>query len=597
MRFFSACLLGLALSAGVAVAEESEDARISAFFADVYEREVSQNPETQTMRGLETDDQDSWFDRSDAAAAENLREQKADLAQLRAFNRDALSADNRLSYDLREYQIEQTIRDARYRRHLYVVDQFRGQVTNRVSLLLNAHKIENIKDAEDYIARVAALEEVYTEFAIRLADRASFGVMTPSFAYADMINDIGGLGTGYPIDTSDTNHTLLDDFSAKLDALPLDTKRRDDLLNDVKVAISGPFKAGIDKLVAEISRQSKRANGSQGVWSLPDGDAFYEAQIKKYTTLDLTSDQVHQMGLDDVARIHKEMRTIMATLKFEGTLQEFFVFARTTPTNFYSNDKAGREAFLRDARSQTADIFAIADQYFNKLPKAALEVRAVEAWRENSTSIAFYESPSEDGSRPGYYYANLKDMTTYQKSVSTAITYHEGVPGHHFQIALAQELEGLPKFRKYSGYGAYTEGWALYAEQLAKEMGFYTDPMSDFGRLHDEIWRSARLVIDTGVHAKHWTREQAIDYFRQNTPLSEGDMVTEVERFFVWPGQALGYKIGMMKILELRAKAEAELGDAYDIRDFHDVVIGKGAMPLPILEKEVAAYIAVRAEE
>jgi uncharacterized protein (DUF885 family) len=220
-----------------------------------------------------------------------------------------------------------------------------------------------------------------------------------------------------------------------------------------------------------------------------------------------------------------------------------------------------------------------------------MEVRKVETWRENSTSIAFYESPSLDGSRPGYYYANLKDMTTYQKSVSTAITYHEGVPGHHFQIALAQELEGLPDFRKHSFYGAYTEGWALYAERLAKDMGFYKDPMSDFGRLHDEIWRSARLVIDTGIHAKRWTREQAIDYFRQNTPLSEGDMITEVERFFVWPGQALGYKIGMMKILELRSRAKEKLGEAYDIRDFHDVVIGKGAMPLPILESAVDAYI------
>ncbi|MBE9537503.1 MAG: DUF885 domain-containing protein [Proteobacteria bacterium] len=573
---------------------ESPDTQISAFFAKVYEREVAQNPETQTSLGLDTNTQDAWYDRSDTAAAANIIEQKADLEGLKTFDRDALSHDKRLSYDIFEYKVEQTISDAQFRRQLYVVDQFRGQVTNRVSLLLNAHKIENIKDAEDYIARIIALENVYGEYTARLQDRAAFGVMTPAFAYDDMISDIGGLGTGYPIEDSESRHALLDDFTNKIENLDLTADAKTALLGRVEAAISGPFKAGIDRLVAEIDRQSRLVDGSHGVWALPDGEAFYKAQIKKYSTLDLSADQVHQMGLDDVARIHKEMLTIMETLGFKGSLQDFFVFARTDPSNFYSNDSAGREAFLADARSQTVEIFAVADQYFNKLPKAALEVRQVEAWRENSTSIAFYEGPSKDGSRPGYYYANLKDMTSYQKSVATAITYHEGVPGHHFQIALAQELQGLPMFRKYSSYGAYTEGWALYAERLAKEMGFYKDPMSDFGRLHDEIWRSARLVIDTGIHAKRWTREQAIDYFRQNTPLSEGDMVTEVERFFVWPGQALGYKIGMMKILELRAKAEAELGDAYDIRDFHGVIIGKGAMPLPILEREVEAYIAAK---
>ena len=581
-------------SAEMTTLTETEDAKITAFFQELYDREVAQDPETQTYLGLDTDDQDKWFDNSDVAAAADIEESKSDLERLLAFNRDALNEDNRTSADLLKYQLEENIAAARFRRHAYVVDQFRGQVTDKVSLLLNAHNIDTVKDAEDYIARIAGLEAVYKEMTAQLVDRASFGVLTPAFAYADMISDIGGLGTGAPIDESSKQHALLTDFSNKIEKLDLDDTAKADLLARASKAIAGPFKSGIDLLVAEISRQSTLVDGNKGVWALPDGEAFYNAQIKRNTTLDLTADQVHQMGLDDVVRIHDEMRGIMKKLGFSGSLQDFFVFARTDPSNFYENSEAGREAFLSDARKQTAEIFAVADQYFNKLPKASMEVRKVEAWRENSTSIAFYESPSVDGSRPGYYYANLKDMTTYQKSVSTAITYHEGVPGHHFQIALAQELKELPDFRKHSFYGAYTEGWALYAERLAKDMGFYQDPMSDFGRLHDEIWRSARLVIDTGIHAKRWTREQAIDYFRQNTPLSEGDMVTEVERFFVWPGQALGYKVGMMKILELRARAEAALGNAYDIRDFHDVVIGKGAMPLPILEAQVDAYIATK---
>ncbi len=574
-----------------------EDLRITEFFQQVYDREVALNPESQTSLGLDTDSQGQWYDRSDRAARVNNEATKADLKQLLSFDRSALSEDNRLSYDLLQYRLEQSIRNATYRRHSYVVDQFRGQVTNMVSLLLNAHKIDTVKDAEDYISRINGLEEVYTGMAERLADRASFGVLTPAFAYADMIKDIGGLGTGAPIDSEGKPHALLTDFSSKVEGLNLTSRQKEQLVERAEEAIRGPFKNGIDTLVAELERLSSQVDGNRGVWSLPDGEAYYASQIKAHTTLDLTADEVHQMGLADVDRIHAEMRDIMKQLGFEGTLQEFFVFVRTDPSNFYDNTDEGREAFLEDARQQTADIFAIAGQYFNKLPKARMEVRRVEPWRENSTSIAFYQSPSLDGTRPGYYYANLKDMTTYQKSVSTAITYHEGVPGHHFQIALAQELTGLPDFRKHSFYGAYTEGWALYAERLAKEMGFYKELMSDFGRLHDEIWRSARLVIDTGIHSKRWTREQAIDYFRQNTPLSEGDMVTEVERFFVWPGQALGYKVGMIKILELRKRAQTALGAAYDIRDFHDVVIGKGGMPLPILEKEVDAYIQTKLTE
>ncbi|MEZ5331443.1 MAG: DUF885 domain-containing protein [Thermoanaerobaculia bacterium] len=252
----------------------------------------------------------------------------------------------------------------------------------------------------------------------------------------------------------------------------------------------------------------------------------------------------------------------------------------------------GPETFLAEARAQVDAVYGVVGEWFHRLPEAGLEVRPVESWRENSVSIAFYESPSQDGSRPGIYYANLGDMPSVQRYVFKAITYHESVPGHHFQIALAQEMEGLPMMRRFGGYGAYVEGWALYAEQLAREMGFYSAPLEDFGRLQDEIWRSVRLVVDTGIHAKHWTREQAIEYFRENTPISEGNIVTEVERYFVNPGQALSYKMGMMKILELREKARAALGERFDIRDFHDAVLGSGAVPLPVLEQLVDRFIS-----
>jgi uncharacterized protein (DUF885 family) len=472
-----------------------------------------------------------------------------------------------------------------------VVDQFNGQVADLFAFLQNQHTVENEKDAEDYVKRLAGMREVFEELARQLRDRSDFGVATPAFAYADMIADVGSMTSGAPVTDDGRNNPLLTNFRSKLDALQLGEEAYTQLDNAAVAALRGPFSEGAGVLMAELLYQQTLMQESLGVWSLPDGDDYYRNRIRHHTTLDLTAEEIHQAGLDDVARIHAEMREIMNRVGFEGSLREFFDFVRTDPNNFYENSDAGREVFLSEARAQVAEIMAVADQYFNILPEAGLEVRRVEPWRENSTSIAFYVQPSEDGSRPGIYYANMKDMANFQKYVFTAITYHESVPGHHFQIANAMELEDMPEFRKNGGYGAYTEGWALYAEQLAKEMGFYQDPMRDFGRLQDEIWRSVRLVTDTGIHAMHWTRQQAIDYFRENTPISEGDIVTEVERFFVNPGQALGYKMGMMKILELRERAREALGEQFDIRAFHDVVIGRGAMPLPVLEQQVEAWI------
>jgi len=572
----------------------TEDQRLSKFFEDSFNEAVANSPEFQTYLGVKTTDYGKWDDHSDNYYLNTfLKKRKAKLAKLKAnFDYSKLSDDLKLSYDLFVFNVERDISDAAWYRNFYVVDQFNGQVSNKIAFLQNNHKVESVADAKAYIQRLNGLEVVLKEISKQLADRADYGVITPEFSFPDMLKDISSLKQGALQQGEGELNSLYADFSNKVDALELPAKQNTELKAEARRAISGPFQRGIDAVVKELTLLQQQADGNKGVWSLPDGAEFYRNRIKYFTTLDLTADEIHQMGVADVKRIHGEMRNIMKQVGFKGNLKEFFAFVRTDPNNFYENSDAGREQFLAEARKNTADIFAVADQYFNKLPKAALEVRRVEPWRENSTSIAFYNSPSQDGSRPGIYYANMKDMTNFQKYVFTAISYHEGVPGHHFQIALAQELEGLPKFRKYGGYGAYTEGWALYAEQLAKEMGFYKDPMRDFGRLQDEIWRSVRLVVDTGIHAKKWTRDQAIQYFRDNTPISEGDIVTEVERYFVNPGQALGYKLGMIKILELRARARAALGNKFDIRDFHDVVIGTGALPLPILERQVNRYIA-----
>ena len=572
--------------------ERTETQKMHAFMDQVYERDVAAWPELETYLGRKTDQQGEWNDRSDAYTAAQLERDQLDLQTLRKnFDYASLDANGKLSYDLFVYNIEQDLDDDSWRRHDYVVDQFNGQVSDLFEFLQNRHVIDTEKDAEDYVKRIAGMREVFEELARQLRDRSDFGVATPAFAYADMIADVGNMTSGTPGMDEERENPLITDFRSKLDALQLSEESHAQLESSALAALSGPFRQGADALMAELLYQQALADESLGVWALPDGDDYYSNRIRHHTTLDTTAEEIHQAGLDDVARIHAEMRAIMNQVGFAGSLQEFFEFVRTDPNNFYENSDAGREEFLAEARAQVAEIEAIADQYFNILPEAGLEVRRVEPWRENSTSIAFYNQPSEDGSRPGVYYANMKDMENFQKYVFTAITYHEAVPGHHFQIANAMELQDIPEFRKQAGYGAYTEGWALYAEQLAKEMGFYPDPMRDFGRLQDEIWRSVRLVTDTGIHAMRWTRQQAIDYFLENTPISEGDIVTEVERYFVNPGQALGYKMGMMKIIELRERAHEALGEGFDIRAFHDVVIGRGAMPLPVLERQVEVWI------
>lgn len=569
------------------------EAAVDAFFDEVFERDLAQSPIRQSALGRRTDRLGEWDDFSDAFAARQVEETRRDLARLRSqFDYGSLSARDRLSYDLFVFNAERAIRNHQFRRHAYVVDQFNGQLSGLITVLQNNHPIESPGDAEDYLSRVRGLRAVLGEFSRQLEDRAAFGVVAPSFSFPDVLTDARRISSGVPLDEGPRENAVFADFRDKVAALGLGEARAEELLTRARAALMGPFADGFAELVATLEALRPRAQGNRGVWSLPDGEAYYRNRILHHTTLALSADEIHDVGLAEVARLHDEMRGIMAEVGFDGTLGEFFEFIRDDPNNYYENSDAGRERFLADARAQVQGIHAVVGDYFDALPRAGLEVRRVEPWRENSTSIAFYERPSEDGSRPGIYYANLADMDNVQKYVFTAITYHESVPGHHFQIALAQELDGLPSFRKFTGYGSFTEGWALYAEQLAKEMGFYADPYHDFGRLQNELWRAARLVLDTGIHAKRWTRERAIDYFRETTPLSEGDIVTEVERFFVNPGQALGYKLGMMKILELRQRARAELGEAFDIRDFHDAVIGAGSLPLPLLERRVERYIA-----
>ncbi len=335
-------------------------------------------------------------------------------------------------------------------------------------------------------------------------------------------------------------------------------------------------------------RQQAIAPTEDGIWRFPQGAQYYDALLAYYTTTDLTADEIHTIGLNEVERIHGEMRTIMAQVGFEGDLQAFFEFTRSDPQFYHTS----REDYLAEVEQVLAAMTARLPDYFITLPQYPLQVKAVEAFREQSAGKAFYQSPAPDGSRPGTYYVNLYNLNDMSRNELEALAYHEGLPGHHLQRAIQTGLGDLPPFRRFGGFTAYTEGWGLYSEELGKDMGFYTDPYSDFGRLQMELWRACRLVVDTGIHSKRWSREEAIAYLAENTPNPPGDIEKAIERYIVYPGQATAYTIGKIRIMELRERARTVLGEDFDIREFHEVVLVNGPVPLDVLEEQVDAWIA-----
>ncbi|MFC5370968.1 DUF885 domain-containing protein [Brevundimonas faecalis] len=582
---------GASAPAAATADSQTEDARLNAFFEQAYQARIALSPQQMTALGLKTD-YDKLDDVSDAASARSLALQEAQLAQMKAeFDPARLSVQSRLSWRLFEYGVEQARLSNRWRDWNFQFAANGNPTTGLPVFMINNHRIGSVADAEAYVARLSDAERYMGQVADTLKARAAQGVVSPRFVFEPSIENTRAVIAGAPFD-SGADNPVWADFQKKVGALDADQATKDRLLASGRAALTGPYKRGYDTVLAALDQVRPLADSDAGVWRLPDGEAYYNARLQLSTTTDLTAEQIHQIGLEEVARIQAEMEVVKAKVGFTGSLQDFFAFLKTDPRFQYPNTPEGKEQYLTDARAFIAQVMAVAPQWFSNLPKAALEVRAVEPFREATASIAFYNSPAPDGSRPGIYYVNLSDMTQVLKPQIEGISYHEGAPGHHFQIAYAQEIEGLPRFRRFGGYGAYAEGWGLYAEQLGKEMGFYQDPYSDFGRLSTELWRAVRLVTDTGLHAKRWSREQAMDYFRRNSLLSERDIQKEVERYITNPGQATSYKIGELKIEALRAKAEAALGDRFDIKDYHAVVLGSGSVPLDVLEDQVNAWIA-----
>ena len=575
-------------------AEQTEDQRLAAFFEEIFQRELSESPLFQAQLGMKTERYGEWDDFSDAATIEDHEQTVGDLERLRAeFDYDALSEQSQVSYRIFEFLQERAIKGHDWRFHQYAFSTMNNPITFPVTFLQNIHRVDDVSDAEAYISRLNNIEVAGEQTLDGIDMATERGVVPTSFTFDPILTDSRNVLTGAPFDDSGEDSALLADFKGKVEALEIDEAEKERLVNDAVAALEGPFARTVEKFIAKVESLRDQSHGANGVWALPDGKEFYDYQIEFWTSeTGLSANDVHKIGLKDVKRIRGEMEAIMEQVGFDGDLQEFFTFLRTDPSNFFPNTDEGRQAYLDQSKAYIDSIYEDVDQYFNVLPKAPLEVRRVEEWREETAPIAFYNRPTPDGSRPGIYYTNLKDMTTKQKHEMETIAYHEGAPGHHFQLAIQQELEGVPMFQKFAFFGSYSEGWGLYSERLAKEQGRFTDPMQDFGRLQNEMLRAARLVVDTGVHSKKWSREKAIKFMLDNNPMTEEDATKEIERYIDLPGQALSYKIGMIKILDLRQRAMDALGDEFDIREFHDIVLKNGAVALPILEELVDGYIA-----
>ena len=569
----------------------AESKKVNAFFEKSFEEQLDLSPELQTRLGIKKD-YDKLDNDSPEADAKKLASQKKKLIWLTdSVNVEALSKEVLLSYKLFKKKVKNNIADYKYRLYNYPVNQMFGAQSGKPAFLINMHRIDTISDANAYISRLNEFNKYFTQLIKNLEAREAAGIVPPKFVFNKVIEDSENILTGKPFDNADKKSTLLKDFSEKVSNLDIDTKTKSNLEALAKQALLTSVKPAYNSLISFIKKQKERANSDHGAWKFPDGKAFYNNALKRTTTTDLTANEIHEIGLSEVARIHKEMNIIRNKVGFKGTLQDFFQFMKTDKQFYYKADKQGKAAYLKKAVNLIDSMETRLDEIFITKPKASIIVKAVESFREKSAGKAFYNRPAADGSRPGIYYANLYDMESMPIYQMEALAYHEGIPGHHMQLAIQQELKDVPLFRKFGGYTAYTEGWGLYSEFIPKEMGFYADPYSDFGRLAMELWRACRLVVDTGIHAKKWTREEGIAYYTENTPNAKLDAIKMVERHIVMPSQATAYKIGMLKILELRAKAKNALGDQFDIRDFHEVVIAQGAIPLHILEEFVNEYI------
>lgn len=533
----------------------------------------------------------------DASPAETERtaaRSRAFLDTLRSYDASGFTGQDKLSYDILDYFLGSQVKGEPWRYHNFPVNQLFGIQSELPNMMTTAQQVNDATDAEHYLSRLAQFPRKFDQIIESMKYREERKIIPPRFVVEKVSTQIREF-----VATGAANNPLVTTFKTRLDKIPaegMDATTKAALVKRAEESVAANVLPSYTKLGAYIDSLKAKATANNGAWSLPDGDKYYEYLIEAHTTTRMKADELHRLGLAEVARIGAAMDAILDEAGYKQSTRAARIDALSkSPEQMYPNTDAAREQILKDYQTIIDEIDAKVDTLVTTRPKAKVIVERVPAISEKTSAFAYYNGPALDGSKPGVFYVNLRKPDEIAKFGMRTLAYHEAVPGHHLQIATAHELRGLPMFRRLVPFTAYSEGWALYSEQLAWEQGFQKNSLDNLGRLQAEMFRAVRLVVDTGIHSQRWTREQAIEYMLANTGMPEVEVVAEIERYFVMPGQALAYKVGMIKILQLREKARTSLGAKFDLREFNDTILRNGAMPLEVLERVVDAYIATKA--
>ena len=597
LKWFGLAVLIIIVSAGSFAAHEwyaDKPFMFRAYMDRVLVKLAFRNPEMLTSLGF----LESMGIKGHNAHLDDAHPDRTDelFAELRAFSEglhryddEDLDANQRLTKEIALYLTSMLDDGWEYRYHNYPANQLSGIQAAFPSFMDSAHQVHTVEDAEHYLSRMSELPRKHEQYLLGLKIRETRGIIPPRFVIDRILEQMRNF-----VATPAQDNILYTSLANKLDeAEEIDESQAADILQRVEASIDENVYPALDLFINYFSELEAKAGDDHGFWHLPNGDAAYKLALKFFTTTDYTADEIHDIGLAEVDRIQGEMLEIFAEegIDISQGYTEAMDAYSSRPEFYYEDSDEGRQQILDDYQAMLDELDAGLDSAFNVRPKAGVEVLRVPEFREETAPGAYYQQPSLDGTRPGRFYANLYDIKATPKFGMRTLAVHEGVPGHHFQVAIAMELEGMPLIRRFSLFTAYVEGWALYAERVAWEQGLMPTNADNIGRLTAELFRAVRLVVDTGIHHRRWTREEAIDYMLANTGMAESDVIAEIERYIVMPGQATAYKVGMMKILELREHAKRELGEKFDLRDFHDVVLKNGAVPLDILARIVEDYI------
>jgi len=578
------CCMNLVSVTGYGQAETSLAARskaLNAIFKDIWEDRLKHSPEFASSIG-DRRYNDQLSDYSVEEVNASLGRGRIFLERLSQIDAKGLSEQDQVSDDLMIRELIDEQEGAKFKEWEMPVNQFSGPHTE-LPQLVGRISFETVKDYEDYTVRLTKIPRLLSQVTTNMQLGMDEGRMPPKYLLEKVLQQTQALAGGKPADSP---------FAAPLKSFPksIGTADQKRLSDAMLMAIENDVQRAYQRFAKFLSGQYvAKGRTEPGAWSLPDGDAYYVFRVQQSTTLNKTPAEIHQIGLEEVKRDEAEMLAIVKKMGFTD-IKSFSSALKTNP----KEHPTSREALLAIYKANIDAMRPRLPELFGRLPKAPLEVVAVPAYMEKDQAAAYYDNGTPDGSRPGKVYVNTYNFAERSLAPVEAVSYHEGLPGHHLQISIAQELTGIPEFRKYSYYTAYTEGWGLYSERLGKEIGFYKDPYSDYGRLEADIWRAIRLVVDTGVHSKHWTRQQMVDFFHEHSAIDETNIQAETDRYIAWPGQALGYKMGQLKLLEVRDRAKKALGDKFSLKAFHDEVLDSGALPLDVLNQRVDAWIAVQ---